>query len=84
MTTHVRVRFYGRLKERAETPVRTVELDGDAPTVGDLMARLRAGDAGLAADLEGVAVAVGDGLADAGRRLDDGDEVGLLPPVSGG
>lgn len=79
----VRVRLYGRLKESAGSPARVVELDGDAPTVGDLLARLRE-EVDLGGELDSLALTVGDEVVDAGRPLRDGDEVGLLPPVSGG
>ena len=79
----VRVRLYGRLKEGADEAVRSVTLDGESATVGDLVARLRE-EGGLAAELDSLAFAVGDEVVGPGRRLRDGDEVGLLPPVSGG
>lgn len=79
----VRVRLYGRLKEGAESPVRVVRMDVEAPTVGDLLARLRE-EGDLAAEIDSLAFAVGEETVGTDRRLRDGDEVGLLPPVSGG
>jgi len=82
-TEEVRVRLYGRLKDGADGAVRSVTLDGESPTVGDLAARLRE-EGHLAGELDSLAFAVGDEVVGPGRRLHDGDEVGLLPPVSGG
>jgi len=78
----VRVLFFASLRERigcAET-VRT--LDAGA-TAGDLVERLR----GEFPELEGAgrfAIAVNSDYTDAGALLADGDEVALIPPVSGG
>lgn len=80
----VRVEFYGRLKRAAGAETREVELAGGAPTVGDLLERLRGRELAGADGLDSVVAAVGDEVAAPGRRLRDGDVVGLLPPVSGG
>lgn len=80
----VAVRYYGRLRELAGRERREVELDGEPATVGELAARLAEQDFRDPGELEGVAYSVGDELVGAERRLSDGDEVGLLPPVSGG
>jgi molybdopterin synthase catalytic subunit len=58
-----------------------VELPQGA-TVAELLARLSEGrQKGM---LRGIAVSVNAEFAGLGRRLNEGDEVGLLPPVSGG
>lgn len=51
-------------------------------TVGELLARLSAGRS--AEMLRGIAVSVNSEFAARTQALSDGDEVGLLPPVSGG
>ena len=56
----------------------TLELH-DGATVADLLVSL-----GTAAPLRGIAVSVNAEYAAAAHVLRDGDEVGLLPPVSGG
>ena len=56
----------------------TIEL-GEGATVADLLESL-----GPAAPLRGIAVSVNAEYAPAAHILRDGDEVGLLPPVSGG
>ena len=61
----------------------TLELDEGA-TVADLLVRLGGDHSGPGAALRGIAVSVNAEYAVAGQVLRDGDEVGLLPPVSGG
>lgn len=80
----VAVRYYGRLKELAGRDGREVELEEAPATVGELAGRLAELDFAGPGELEGVAYSVGDELVGPDRALDDGDEVGLLPPVSGG
>jgi MoaE-MoaD fusion protein len=53
-------------------------------SVGGLLARLRSDGTIAEAALESVAVAVNEIYAKTGQTLDDGDEVAILPPVSGG
>ncbi len=82
---YVRVIAFGVLKDWLGTSGETVELPGGA-TVADLLNRLRATlPAGAPeAALRGIAVSVNAEYAEGTRILHDGDEVGLLPPVSGG
>ena len=78
----VRVLFFASLRERFgdREVVRTVE---DGATAADLVARLRADFPAL--DEAGrFAIAVNSEYTDGGHRLADGDEVALIPPVSGG
>jgi molybdopterin synthase catalytic subunit len=77
----VRVFPFGVLKESLGSEAFTVELDGDS-TVADLLARV--GTRSPAAQLRGIAVSVNAEYAKPGQVLSDDDEVGLLPPVSGG
>jgi molybdopterin synthase catalytic subunit/sulfur carrier protein ThiS len=72
----IRVLPFGILKDWIANS--TLELHEGA-TVADLLARL-----GPAAPLRGIAVSVNAEYALAAQVLRDGDEVGLLPPVSGG
>jgi len=81
----VRVIAFGVLKERVSPATATVDLPEGA-TVGMLLEQVRAtlqertqGDC-----LRGIAVSVNTEYAQAAHILKDGDEVGLLPPVSGG
>jgi molybdopterin converting factor subunit 1 len=74
----VTVRLFAMLRERAGQPELTLELPAGA-RVGDALAELH----GLA---EGVplVMAVNREYADEQRVLDPGDELALIPPVSGG
>jgi molybdopterin synthase catalytic subunit/molybdopterin converting factor small subunit len=71
----VRVRLFAGLRERAGWS----ERDVDAVTVGDVWAALGLGD-----EPEGLLYAVNKAYAERTRALAEGDEVALIPPVSGG
>jgi len=72
----VRVRLFAGLRERAGWSDR--ELDG-VDRVADVWPALDLGD-----EPEGLLYAVNKEYADRDRPLADGDEVALIPPVSGG
>ena len=72
----VKVRLFAGLRERAGWGER--ELDGVA-RVGDVWPAL-----GLGAEPDGLLYAVNKEYAAADRELADGDEVAIIPPVSGG
>ena len=72
----VTVRLFAGLRERAGWARR--DLDG-VHRVGDVWGRLDLGD-----EPAGLLYAVNKEYADAGRELREGDEVALIPPVSGG
>ena len=81
----VRVLFFGVLKESFGASERLVELPHPEPTVRELLAALEAKpDAGLPGLWPKLAVAVNRQYARGDHRLHPGDEVALLPPVSGG
>src|SRR5258705_922924 len=71
----VRVRLFAGLRERAGWSQRDV----DAATVADVWGVLGLGD-----EPDGLLYAVNKEYATRERRLADGDEVALIPPVSGG
>jgi len=77
----VRVFSFGVLKDWLGAAEATVELPEDA-TVRELLARLS--ERKPAALLRGIAVSINAEYATADHLLREGDEVGLLPPVSGG
>jgi molybdopterin synthase catalytic subunit/molybdopterin converting factor small subunit len=81
ITMQVRVLPFGILKESLGSSVARVGLPTGA-TVGDLLERLSVLEP--AAPLRGIAVSVNAEYAHAGQVLEENDEVGLLPPVSGG
>jgi molybdopterin synthase catalytic subunit len=74
----VTVRLFAMLRERAGAPEVTLELP-DGAVVGDVLARLSE----LAEDLP-LVMAVNREYASADTPLDPGDELALIPPVSGG
>jgi molybdopterin synthase catalytic subunit/molybdopterin converting factor small subunit len=71
----VRVRLFAGLRERAGWSQREI----DAATVGDVWPALELGD-----EPNGLLYAVNQVYAERDRPLADGDEVALIPPVSGG
>ena len=75
--------FFGVLKEFFGAERDVVEL-ADGATVGDLVTVLRDGGDAEPAVWGSLAVAVNHDYVDAAHLLKDGDEVALLPPVSGG
>lgn len=85
ITMHVRVIAFGILKEWLGPDTTQVELPLGA-TVGSLLEHLRAGLPERAPKdaFRGIAVGVNAEYTPAAHILEDGDEVGLLPPVSGG
>jgi molybdopterin synthase catalytic subunit len=78
---HLRVLAFGVLKDALGPHDLPIELP-DGATVADLLAQL--GKRHATANLRGIAVSVNAEYATAAQVLHDGDEVGLLPPVSGG
>jgi molybdopterin synthase catalytic subunit/molybdopterin converting factor small subunit len=72
----VTVRLFAGLRERAGTP--RLELD-DVERVGDVWPRLGLGD-----EPAGLLYAVNRAYVERDRALADGDEVAVIPPVSGG
>jgi molybdopterin synthase catalytic subunit len=79
---HLRVLAFGVLKDALGPHDLLIELP-DGATVGDLLSDLGKRHA-TAVNLRGIAVSVNAEYATAAQVLHDGDEVGLLPPVSGG
>jgi MoaE-MoaD fusion protein len=74
----VTVRLFAMLRERAGTPEVTLELPEGA-RVGDALESLEDLATGIP-----LVMAVNREYADAERVLDPGDELALIPPVSGG
>jgi len=74
----VTVRLFAALRERAGTGKRELELPPGA-TAGDVFAAL-----GIGAEPQGLSYAVNREYAERTLALQDGDEVALITPVSGG
>jgi MoaE-MoaD fusion protein len=74
----VTVRLFAGLRERAGTGVRELELPDEA-SIGDVWSALDLGE-----EPAGLAYALNREYVERDRRLTDGDEVAVIPPVSGG
>ena len=74
----VSIRLFAGLREHAGTGARRLELASGA-TLGDVWPALELGD-----EPAGLLYALTRRYADAGTALAEGDEVALIPPVSGG
>jgi len=83
----VHVLYFGMLKDAFGEERATVQL-AEGADVGGLLEVLQAREAsakdGVGAVWSALAVAVNREYAGRGTKLQDGDEVALLPPVSGG
>ena len=79
----VQVLFFGILKEFFDGDRDVVELP-ESSTVADLLALLQSRDTDDLPLWKHIAVAVNREYAQLHTPLHDGDEVALLPPVSGG
>ena len=75
---YVTVRLFAGLRERAGTGTRRLELPEGA-RLADVWPQLSLGE-----EPEGLLYALNRRYADPGAELHDGDEVALIPPVSGG
>jgi len=78
----LQVLCFGRLRELI-APQLAVELSSPA-TVADLWRTLREQHPALSAYEKSIAIAVNQSFASSSTELAEGDEVALLPPVSGG
>lgn len=79
----VNVRLFASYREKAGRAEVSVRLPNGA-TVGYLAKEVLRRYPGMASDPERLVVAVNQEYRDHLYRLDDGDEVALIPPVSGG
>jgi len=79
----VKLVAFGILRDQLGSSMKEMEFPGDA-TVRDVIARCRAIAGESTAPWSSIAVAVNEEYVPATHSLADGDEVALLPPVSGG
>jgi molybdopterin converting factor subunit 1 len=79
----VRVLYFGVLKDAFDCGGEVLEL-ADGATVADLLLGFRGREVGREGFWDSIAVAVNQEYAKAEDLLKEGDEVALLPPVSGG
>ncbi|MBI5238620.1 MAG: MoaD/ThiS family protein [Deltaproteobacteria bacterium] len=81
----VTVRFFAMLKGIAKTETKEYKIDGPI-TVQEFKKVLKDDFPNLAPLLEGrsILISINEEFADKDTLIRDGDEVGLLPPFSGG
>jgi MoaE-MoaD fusion protein len=79
----IRVLFFGVLKDLMGRSMDTVDLPAGA-RVDDLLSRYLQGSRRLQEMVPSLALSVNQEYAQSDRPLQEGDEVALLPPVSGG
>ena len=80
-SARLRVSLFAGMAERAGR--RQIELPWTGGTVADLQAAVRAACPAVGPLLERSAIAIGDRYATAGEAVVVGDEVAIIPPVSG-
>jgi len=79
----VRLLFFASLRERLHTSEVGHDLD-DGSTIADLWSDLCRRNPGLEEITASISFAVNQEYVDRATVLHDGDEVALIPPVSGG
>ncbi len=83
----VRVVYLARLREAFGTSGESLAIAGDAPSVATVLTALRERGGAWSRELasgRAVRVAVNHELAAADAPVREGDEIALLPPVTGG
>ena len=79
----LRVRLFARARDLGGAETLSVEVPQGA-TVAELRQKIAVVVPALASLLPRCAIAVNDDFADENRTIGSGDEVAVLPPVSGG
>ena len=84
-TISVHVRFFARLRETLDIDTLSLSLPSGS-TAGDLLVHLarRGGPWAELDDGSAIMIAVNQSMARPSRALQEGDEVALFPPVTGG
>jgi molybdopterin converting factor small subunit len=80
----IRVVFYGRLKALSGTKQQELTIESETTTIQAIVDRLVTAHPALQEQLPTVAFTIGADLVGPHQTVRDGDEVGFLPPVSGG
>ena len=86
-SVQVRIVYLARLRDALGTAGETLSVARDGATVAHLLERLRARGGAFGHELapgRTFRVAVNHAMASADTALRDGDEVAVLPPVTGG
>jgi molybdopterin synthase sulfur carrier subunit len=87
MSRTIRLVYLARLREAFATPGESLDLPDDVRDVGGLTAHLARRGGAWATELAGgraLRIAVNHEVARPDTRVDEGDEVALFPPVTGG
>lgn len=79
----ISVRFFAILRDRAGLPETSMDLP-DGATVGDALDRINRQFPDMADQMKRIALAVNRTYVKSDEALRDGDELALIPPVSGG
>jgi molybdopterin converting factor subunit 1 len=80
----VSVLYFAALRDLAGVAEEQVPLDAPGGDVSALLQALQARHVALAGRLDSVRVAVNEEFVEPSTRLDGGEVVALIPPVSGG
>ena len=83
----IEILYFASLRERLGTEREILELPAEVADLAGLIAHLR-GRGGVWAEAFGgehpVLMAINQEMAKSGDAIEDGDEIGLFPPVNGG
>ena len=80
----VKIVFYGGLQRDVGAKAQDFQFAQNALTVKEIGKQLIERYPALRSKMQSVVYAVGDEVVDGEHSVQDGDEIGLLPPVSGG
>ena len=80
----VRFTFYGGLQRLVDARQLELEFSENNLQIDNLPALLVAQFPNLKEHINSIVFSVGDSVVNGSHEVHDGDEVGLLPPVSGG
>lgn len=83
-STRVTVSLYGSLASLAGSREREMAIPGPAPTVADLRAAISRELPQLSDHVQHLAIGIGTQIVKDDAPLEAGQEISLLPPVSGG
>lgn len=84
MAMRTSVRLFAVCRERAKADQISIDIPGDSATLEQLRAAIAAEVPALAAFLPLVRIALNERFATEGDQIREGDELALIPPVSGG
>ena len=80
----VKIVFYGGLQRDVDAKAQEFQFAQNSLTVKEIGKQLIERYPVLRSKMQSVVYAVGNEIVDGEHAVQDGDEIGLLPPVSGG